>query len=633
MSAITGYLSFSGGVRLDELRQWCSAAAQAMSVRARGPIAVWADPSAGIAMGCKASGDAPAGGCLVSDRHVLVFDGEAFDALEPAPPPGASGADRFLATVERWGIDAALPRLAGGFAFALWDRRERTLYAGCDRFSERSLYCSTRPHSFVFGSMLGALRRYPGWQGEIDRNALALLLRHTYIPYPHAIYRGVRKLGPATLLALNGDGPQPREDVYWTLSQPADDGFRGTRAEAVEELDRRIRIAVRRRAAGEPAAGVYLSGGIDSSTIAAVAQSESAGAIATFTAGFEEASYDEAPHARAVAAHLGTAHTEIYVTAAQVADLLPRLPDIYDEPFADSSQVPSAIVARAARQSVDTVLCGDGGDELFSDQRQHRPVWDLGTRAAQAPMLLRRAAAFLLRCLERAGPPVFGRRSSAWLQRRGIEGPFGQQIETLAALLPMRAPESWYAWLASEWHDSEMPVLSTGLAAHLFRPSPCQCASDYLEAIRQFEALYQLPGDFLVKVDRATASAGLRSRMPYLDPAVFPFVWHLPGAVKYGPCAANKALLREVLYRHVPRPLVDRPKQGFSIPLGRLFKTRLRDWAESLLDERRLRTEGFFDWRLIRRAWCEHLADQADREDSLWVVLMFQAWLAKSREP
>ena len=467
--------------------------------------------------------------------------------------------------------------------------------------------------SFLFGSELKALRAHPQWRGEVDRDVLALYMRYSYVPGPYAIYRGIRKLPPGTLLRLPADaapGALPAPAPYWSAweeaAEAARDPFRGSEDEALAELERRLRAAVAGQMVADVPLGAFLSGGVDSSAIVALMQAQSTRPVRTFSIGFAEPEFDEAPYARAVAAHLGTDHTELYVSPREALDVIPTLPSVYDEPMADSSQIPTILVSGIARRHVTVALSGDAGDELFGGYTRYAQARAQWRRLGWVPAPLRRAAA--------AAVPGSGRRA-----RR------------LSEVLAVADGVDLYRRLVSTWTRPERLVVgATEPPTALTDRAPLPPCADYAARLMYLDAISYLPGDILVKVDRAAMSVSLETRVPCLDHRVVEFAWRLPPALRLRG-GTGKWLLRRLLDKYVPRALIERSKQGFGVPINHWLRGPLRDWAEMLLAERRLSEEGLLAPEMVRETWREHVAGEADRRYRLWTVLMFEAWLEAQR--
>lgn len=570
-----------------------------------------------------------------SGRYALIFNGEIYNhhalrtELESAGMAfrGHSDTEVLLAALEHWGSERALEKLVGMFAFALWDRERRKLLLARDRFGEKPLYYGWQGKSFVFGSTVHALRQHPDWLGEVDKAALSLLVRYDYIPAPHSIYRGVRKLLPGTWLELAWrDGAwSQRSGAYWSALAGADAARAAPYAGSFEDAADALEALMRQTLAGQMIAdvplGAFLSGGIDSSAVVALMQAESRLPVRTFTIGFDNPAYDESPAAEAVARHLGTAHTTCRLGEADVLDLIPRLSSIYDEPFADASQLPTALVSQIARRDVTVALSGDGGDEIFGGYNRY--IWGERLQAGlnRVPLAARKIAAGGIRCVS---PSAWdGALSLLHASRRPRHG--GEKLHKLADLISAKDAREMYARMSTFWSDG-LPLSQPGGGVSGLDDAVWHAGYGFTEQMMLADTLTYLPDDILVKVDRAAMGVSLETRAPFLDHRLFEFAWSLPLSYRIRG-KQGKSLLREVLYRHVPRELVERPKSGFALPIGDYLRGPLRDWAESLLNKERLSQEGYFDAVKVRSAWDQHLSGRFNRQYDLWSVLMFQAWL------
>jgi asparagine synthase (glutamine-hydrolysing) len=592
--------------------------AMASSLRHRGPddSGLWFDAEVGLGFAharlaiidLSPHGHQP----MVSrdGRYVLAFNGEIYNFAELRHELTARGhvfrghcdTEVMLAAFVQWGLGGALDRFHGMFAFALWDARERRLHLARDRIGEKPLYYGRVGKGLAFASELKALRTHPEFGNGVDRSSLALLLGHGYIPAPASIYEGIGKLPAGTFVTIDPTAPDPPPPVpYWTASAVAERGAARPldlpAEEVIEQLDARAREAVRRRLVADVPLGAFLSGGVDSSLVVAQMQALSARPVKTFTIGFADPRFDETPWARAVAEHLGTDHTEWQVTAAEAMELIPQLPAIYDEPLADASQIPTCLVSRLARSEVTVVLSGDGGDELFGGYERYR----------EAETLWRWLR--LLRPL-----PLPARRL---LGRLPLPGRLGR----LAMILDADRLETLYRYLFLQCPTPTRTVLGAGPMAESPRPA----LTERKARLMYLDLTGYLPENVLVKLDRASMRVGLEGRLPLLDSEVVEFAWQVPLALKIRD-GRGKWILRRVLDRYVPRPLIERPKMGFEVPIGDWLRGPLRPWAEALLEPARLRREGYLRAEVVGRRWREHLGRRRDWRFFLWSVLSFQQW-------
>lgn len=577
----------------------------------------------------------------------IIYNGEVYnyadvrrelEALGQAPATGWRGhsdTEVILEAVRAFGLHDALSRFTGMFAFALWDRRDRSLTLVRDRLGVKPLYYGFAGPSLLFGSEFKPLRRHPHWTGGVDPGALALYLQTLYVPEPWSIHPGFRKLEPGHSVRFTAADlaartlPAPR--AFWSLDEAVRRGrrtpFAGSDAQAVDALETLLTDAVRLRTVADVPLGAFLSGGVDSSTVTALLQKISTRPVKTFTIGYAEAGYDEAAHAEAVAAHLGTEHTTLRLSPAQAREVIPLLPRFYDEPFADASQIPTYLVSRLAREQVVVALSGDGGDELFGGYNRYLLAPALWARAARLPRRARRALGALLE-----GPG--GALVSAAVQALQLLRPPAKRqlivrdkLHKLAAALGAPSREAFFHALASYWTHPEAVALGAAPRPTAFTdPARWPDQPDYAAWMMAMDMRTYLPGDVLHKVDRASMAVALEARVPLIDHRVAEFALTLPPAMKLRR-GRGKWLLRQVLYRHVPPEIFERPKQGFGVPIDQWLRGPLRDWARALLDPARLNREGHLNPAPVARALDEHLSGRANRQYQLWAVLMFQAWL------
>jgi asparagine synthase (glutamine-hydrolysing) len=673
----------------------------ALAIQHRGPddAGYWTDVSSGIAIGFRRlsildlsnAGHQPMRS--VSGRFVMTYNGEIYNHNELRELlsvdqiritehtwRGHSDSETLLACFDKWGLEETLKKTVGMFAIALWDTQTRTLHLARDRFGEKPLYygwvtdSSSDTNAFVFGSELKALRAYPGFANSVSREALAMYMRYMYVPAPYSIYQHIFKLEPGCILSINVNPNKYKSESnffetpilqsiplrpplvqggmrmqrWWSLANVVENGKENqinSDEVAIEALEQRLKEAVQIQSLADVPLGAFLSGGVDSSAIVALMQNQASYRIKTFTVGFEEADFDESPYARAVAEHLGTEHNELFVSAKQAQAVIADLPAIYDEPFADSSQIPTHLVCKAARQKVTVALSGDAGDELFGGYNRY--LWGprIWARIAWLPYQFRQALCTAIQVI-----PTKGWDALSW-PMNGLLNPSqnvvraGYKAHKLAeSLNGVRNIDELYKRLLSEWHDPAQVVRGThfesGDSSRFISSEPYDIFSDPWPTVgveqAELRMMYRdtmtyLPDDILCKVDRAAMATSLETRVPFLDHRLAELAWRLPLNMKLRD-GQGKWVLRQVLYKYIPKKLIDRPKAGFAIPVGQWLRGPLRCWAEALLDERRLECEGYFYPTPIRDKWKQHLSGHFDHTASLWSVLMFQSWLESSHK-
>lgn len=667
MCGLTGFIT-PGGFAADQAQALVRRMADTLVHRGPDSSGEWVDAESGVAIAHRrlsildlsAAGHQPM--VSQSGRYVIAFNGEIYNHLDlrrrlddqaasggatfessrasasaQLPWRGHSDTETLLAGFEAWGIETTLTLAIGMFAFAIWDRAEQVLYLARDRMGEKPLYYGWQNGTLVFSSELKALKAHPAFSGEIDRDALTLLVQYGCIPSPYSIYKGISKLPPASLLRVNARalgsgralkvtsaGPQPYWSLREVIAEAQAEPFQG---DPVSALDTLLRDAVRQQMLADVPLGAFLSGGVDSSTIVALMQAQSSRPVKTFTIGFNEAAYSEAHHASAVAKHLNTDHTELYVSAKDTMEVIPRLPDLYDEPFADSSQIPTFLVSRLTRQHVTVSLSGDGGDEVFGGYTRYLLARRITGILAKLPRFLRSSLARLMHAVPPARWDAAFAMVRPILPSQALVSLPGGKAHKLAELLVSRSPSELYDNLVSTWKNSSGVVLGGTLPATVLNdatgwpPLP-----EFESRMMYLDSLFYLPDDILVKVDRAAMGVSLETRVPFLDQRVVEFAWRLPLSKKIQG-NEGKWILRQVLYKYVPRELIQRPKMGFGLPIDSWLRGPLRNWAEALLAEPRLKHEGFFNPAPIRKKWHEHLSGRRNWQYALWNVLMFQLWL------
>lgn len=619
-------------------------AAVAASLRHRGPddSGVWSDGEVGIGLvhtrlaivDLSPAGHQPMGSS--DGRWMLSYNGEIYNHLnlrlrlerEGCAPSagwrGHSDSETLAELIAAWGVEAALRECVGMFGLAAWDRAERVLYLARDRFGEKPLYYGRIGRDLVFASELKAIRNHPQFSGEVDREALAAFAARTVIPAPISIYRGIAKLPPATIATFASPNSEPLLKTYWSYRDVVLAGLAdpiSNEGEALTALDAALREAIAGQAMADVPVGAFLSGGIDSSTIVALYQSVSRSQVKTYTIGFDEAGYDESADARRVAAHLGTEHHEHRVTVAEARDVIPLLPAIYDEPFADSSQIPTYLVSKFARDDVTVAISGDGGDELFAGYNRHFAVPNFWAKMRSIPLPFRKLGFGAAALLPDAVLGAVGR--AAGLSKLAADGGKIRKFARVAA--NASCLDDVTDAFIDEWHGQGSPIVgSTGFPMR----DGLGYAAD-LASVTYADAVGYLPDDILVKVDRAAMAVSLETRVPFLDHRVAAVAARIPASMKVND-GKGKQILRKLLARHVPRQLVERPKAGFAVPIGEWIKGSLRDWAEDLLDRKRLSSAGYWDAEMVHHRWQGHLAGR-DATAAIWSVLMFQAWLEHQR--
>lgn len=633
MCGITGFIDLTRTTSADELQIVVTRMADGLRHRGPDDAGVWVDPTVGVALGHRRlsildlspTGHQPMASHL--GRYWIAYNGEIYNhhelrrdlAARGVNFRGTSDTETLVEAFAAWGIRSTIERCRGIFAIAVFDTQSCELTLVRDHLGIKPLYFGRQGDVVLFGSELKALRSHPAFRHDIDRDVIPQYLRHNYVPGPYSIYRGIHKLPAGTLCTIRLDDPQLRPEAYWSFTEEALRGsvepLRDSPAVIAETLHDELSRAVSEQMLSDVPLGAFLSGGIDSSLVVALMQSQSPRPVKTFTIGFELDDYNEAPFAMAVAKHLRTDHTECYVTAAQARDVIPQLPTIYDEPFADSSQIPTFLVSQLARQHVTVALSGDGGDELFCGYLRYFAAL-FGMRGGRIPALARKPMSLAARSLARCLPG----------------GKWKKFCNRAASFLGDADPDERYLRGMSHWPLSEPVVCNAEPVPTMFlHPEKWPAFAEQQQRWQWLDTLHYLPDDILTKVDRASMAVSLEARVPLLDPRVVELAWRVPHELKARGWT-GKRILRDLLARHVPRPLFERPKKGFGVPIAEWLRGPLRDWAEALLAEPRLHRDGYFHAAPIRAKWAEHLSGRVDWAYLLWDVLMFQAWLDSVRD-
>lgn len=619
----------------------------------RGPDAgdSWLDDTMGLALGHRRLAIlelSPAGAQPMHStcgRYAVVFNGEIYNHLQLRKQlnqegfllewKGHSDTETMLACFVAWGIERTLQSMIGMFAIALWDKQTKLLTLAKDRMGEKPLYWGWQGESLFFSSELKALKAHPTFKADIDRDSITLLLRHNCIPAPYSIYKDIEKLPPGCWLQLPLAEMQVartvRPKTYWSFNNVVETGlenpFTGSSEQATDVLESALMESIASQMQSDVPLGAFLSGGIDSSTVVALMQAQSERPIKTFTIGFDEKGYDEAIHAKEVATYIGTEHTELYITPKDALSVIPKLSSIYCEPFSDSSQIPTFLVSQLASQHVKVALSGDGGDELFGGYNRYLMAQQVWNKNRKLPRPMRRLASTTLTAFApKSWDAMFTTLNPILPKRLQLSAP-GDKAHKLAGVLNIDSEQEFYQSLTSHWHKPEQLVIGATEPKTLISDIDCWPKTDsFQHAMMAMDAQTYMADDILVKVDRAAMANSLETRVPMLDHRIVELAWKMPldYKIRHG---EGKWLLKQVLFRHVPRQLIERPKMGFSIPLHDWLRGSLRDWAEALLDEKLLIQQGYFHPTPIRMMWKEHLSGKYNHQNQLWNILMFQAWL------
>ncbi|UPR52366.1 asparagine synthase (glutamine-hydrolyzing) [Vibrio cyclitrophicus] len=566
-----------------------------------------------------------------SNRYSLIFNGEIYNHLALRAElgnifwKGHSDTETILACIEMWGFQDTIKKLKGMFAIALWDFVEKKLFLTRDRVGEKPLYYGSFNNSFVFSSELKAFNSFPHFKKVVNRDSLSLYLRYNYIPVPFTIYNDVFKMVPGTIIEVGRD-LVVSEYSYWDPSYVVESGvkntYKGTYESAVKELESLISESIRSQTISDVPFGAFLSGGIDSSLVVALMQKQLATPVKTFTIGFHNEAYNEAEHAKAISKHLGTEHTELYLNDDDAMAVIKELACIYDEPFADSSQIPTYLVSKMAKEYVTVVLSGDGGDELFAGYNRHKLAQTQWPMLVKCPLFIRSIVSKLIKI----NSPEVLNNVNYILPRHKKMRLIGDKLHKASDSMVAKDHKELYLSLVSQWSEPEKIVINSNEPASLALNNELSSSLSPTEYMMALDMITYMSDDILVKVDRASMANSLETRVPLLDHSIIEYAWSLPLEYKLKN-GVTKSPLRDILYKHVPKELIERPKMGFGIPLDSWLRYGLKNWASGLLSPDRLQSEGYFNEPEVTKIWKEHLSGNFNHTQKLWCILMFQAWL------
>lgn len=638
MCGLTGFWDFNGSTSREEGLKIVENMSTAIDHRGPDSSGVWMDENAGIAFGHRRLSIvdlSPAGHQPMisrSERFVIIYNGEIYNTEDVRKEliadgitfRGYSDTEVILEACEAWGVEKTAKKLIGMFVFAIWDRQKNDLQIVRDRLGIKPLYWGIYKDVLLFSSQLKSFHQFPGFKPDIDRHALVSYFRYNYVPAPVSIFKGIYKLQPGSILNMDA---QKKINIirFWDFQEIANNGVRNrfqlTAEESEEQLDILLRDAIKRRMVADVPLGAFLSGGIDSSTVVALMQAQSTRPIKTFSIGFNEDGYDEAKYAKAVAKHLGTDHHELYLKPKEALSIIPSIPTWCDEPFADASQIPTYLVSKLAREKVIVSLSGDGGDELFAGYSRYFVGQSVWSWMGKLPMWVKNIGARGIQTF----PPHYWDQLTQILPKRYRSNLLGDKLYKLADVLQTKHGLEFYQSLVSQWHRPVSLVKSGFEIGNPIFGHDSEFKGNFVELMQKMDTLTYLPDDILAKVDRASMAVGLEARVPLLDHRVVEFAWRLPLNYKIRQ-GQGKWLLRQVLNRYVPKYFIDRPKMGFGVPIDKWLRGPLKDWAETLLAEDRLKQEGILNFEPIRQRWNEHQKGIRNWQYSLWGVLMFQSW-------
>jgi len=612
---------------------------QAIAHRGPDDVGIWFDKSTGIALCHRRLSIidlSPAGHQPMlshNNNFVVAFNGEIYNyellrqeinnEEGEIQWNGHSDTEVILAGIECWGIEKTLQKLTGMFAIAIWSKDTNELVLARDRIGEKPLYYGWHNNVFLFGSELKAIMKHPQFNGSIDKNALASFFKYNYVPGPLSIYKDIFKLEPGSYLSVNLEDQEPKIKKYWDLYNYTNPGsFKGDSLDATKELDLLLKDAVGKQMIADVPLGAFLSGGVDSSTIVALMQSQSQSAVKTFTIGFDNKGFDEAVYAKKIANHLQTDHTELYVQPKDTLDVIPKLSKIYDEPFSDSSQIPTYLVAQLAKSKVTVSLSGDAGDEIFGGYNRYIVASQTWSKLSKIPMSVRNLISNSIQTIGSDNINALYKYFKFAIPKNYQFSNFGEKMFKSAKLLESDSEIDLYNGFISHWDPSEIIKNYYDHTQYKFKDVS---KIDFIEQMMALDTLTYLPDDILVKVDRAAMANSLETRVPFLDHSIIEFAWSLPREMKITN-GIGKNILREVLYKYVPKDLIERPKMGFAIPLDSWLRNELREWAEDLLSDESLNKHGLLNNEIIALRWKEHLGGGKNWQHHIWDVLMFQCW-------
>ena len=618
------------------------------SIDHRGPddSGFWSNKNAGISLGHRrlsildltSAGHQPMHS--PSKRYVLVFNGEIYNHGEIRSQLGkhswigTSDTETLLTAIESWGIRKTIKLCVGMFAFAIWDNSKEELILGRDRMGEKPIYYGWQNNGknscFLFSSELKALKNHPSFVPKVDRQALSLFIQYSYVPTPHSIYQNVFKLKPGHLLRVSLSKRSPTIEQYWSFIDIAKSSiiskFHETENNVVDKLESLLKSVIKEKMVADVPVGAFLSGGVDSSIITAIMQSQSNTPINTFTVGFSEEIYNEAIYAKTIANHIGTKHTELYVTPQQALEVIPDLPSLYCEPFADSSQIPTFLISKLAREKVTVAITGDAADELFGGYNRYTLTKKFWGKISNSPIWARSFMASTMSSLSPNAWNIIANSINSFIPKSLRLNNPGEKIHKAAKVMTNKQFDDFYLGLVTHCNPEEI-IIGDYEEKTALNYKKCEFTLfDDVEKMMLIDTMTYLPDDILVKVDRASMAVSLESRIPFLDHRIVDFAWRIPQSMKINN-NKNKWILRQILQKYVPQNLIERPKMGFSVPIDSWLRGPLREWAESLLDENRLKYDGFFHPEPIRNKWQEHLSGRKNWQHFLWNVLMFQSWL------